>query len=41
MDKIIDDIRPRYESDGEEMATKRGKHPSLSAISQALKAAKK
>ena len=41
MKEIIDDIHPRYESDGEEMGSKGNKRPSLSAVSQALKATKK
>ena len=39
--EIVNDICPRDETDGEEMASKRGKRPSLSAVTQALKAAKK
>ena len=39
--EIVNDICPREETDGEEMASKRGKPSSLSAVTQALKAAKK
>jgi hypothetical protein len=41
MKEIINDIRPRDEIDGEEAASKRGKQSSVSAVAQALKAAKK
>ena len=41
MKEIVNDICPREETDGEEMASKRSKPSSLSAVTQALKVAKK
>ena len=39
VNEIIEDIRPRYESDGEELASKR--KTSISAVTLAMKASKK
>ena len=41
MKEIIDDIRPRYQCDGEEVDGEKNRRTSLSAVAKALKATKK